>query len=201
MTDKKKFIIGSRGSKLSLAYSNHVRSLLIKSNSQFNDNSIVVYKGSHPAHDWKGVSSNVKGGIICEKEECVLQVIVPLESFDSGSSGRDSNMLFSTESHKYPYVKYYSDPFSMHYIRKEDFIVFSNALEAGLQKYLSKASNISVTGLNEVVEDALNNSSAKPSIRASVLNRIAEKSNSSKLLLSYLYDYLLCNKNQRVIRI
>ena len=86
-------------------------------------------------------------------------------------------------------------------IRKEDFIVFSNALEAGLQKYLRKESNISVTGLNKVVEDALNNSSAKPSIRASVLNRIAEKSNSSKLLLSYLYDYLLCNKNQRVIKI
>ena len=86
-------------------------------------------------------------------------------------------------------------------IRKEDFIVFSNALEAGLQKYLSKESNISVTGLNKVVEDALNNSSAKQSIRSSVVNRMAEKSNSSKLLLSYLYDYLLCNKNQRVIKI
>ena len=35
MTVKKKFIIGSRGSKLSLAYSNHVKNLLIKSNSLF----------------------------------------------------------------------------------------------------------------------------------------------------------------------
>jgi len=42
MTDKKKFIIGSRGSKLSLAYSNHVKNLLIKSNSQFDDNSIDI---------------------------------------------------------------------------------------------------------------------------------------------------------------
>ncbi len=42
MTDKKKFIIGSRGSKLSLAYSNHVKKLLIKFNSQFNDNSIEI---------------------------------------------------------------------------------------------------------------------------------------------------------------
>ena len=40
MTDKKKFIIGSRGSKLSLAYSSHVKNLLIKSNSQFNNDSI-----------------------------------------------------------------------------------------------------------------------------------------------------------------
>jgi len=42
MTDKKKFIIGSRGSKLSLAYSSHVKNLLIKSNSQFDDNSIEI---------------------------------------------------------------------------------------------------------------------------------------------------------------
>ena len=42
MTDKKKFIIGSRGSKLSLAYSSHVKKLLIKSNSQFDDDSIEI---------------------------------------------------------------------------------------------------------------------------------------------------------------
>ena len=42
MTDNKKFIIGSRGSKLSLAYSRHVKDLLLKSNLQFDDNSIEV---------------------------------------------------------------------------------------------------------------------------------------------------------------
>ena len=42
MTDKKKFIIGSRGSKLSLAYSNHVKNLLINSNPKFNDNLIEI---------------------------------------------------------------------------------------------------------------------------------------------------------------
>ena len=42
MTDKKKFIIGSRGSKLSLAYSNHVKNLLMKSNSQFDEKSIEI---------------------------------------------------------------------------------------------------------------------------------------------------------------
>ena len=44
MTDKKKFIIGSRGSKLSLAYSNHVKNLLINSNPKFNDNLIEIRK-------------------------------------------------------------------------------------------------------------------------------------------------------------
>ena len=42
MADNKKFIIGSRGSKLSLAYSWYVKDLLLKSNSQFDDNSIEI---------------------------------------------------------------------------------------------------------------------------------------------------------------
>jgi len=42
MPDNKKFVIGSRGSKLSLAYSGYVKDLLIKSNSQLNKNSIEI---------------------------------------------------------------------------------------------------------------------------------------------------------------
>tara|TARA_B110000438_G_C15775510_1_gene633861 strand:+ start:275 stop:1210 length:936 start_codon:yes stop_codon:yes gene_type:complete len=42
MTNKKKFIIGSRGSKLSLAYSNHVKNLLIHSDPKFDDKSIEI---------------------------------------------------------------------------------------------------------------------------------------------------------------
>ena len=42
MTDKKKFIIGSRGSKLSLAYANYAKNLLINSNSQIDNNSIEI---------------------------------------------------------------------------------------------------------------------------------------------------------------
>jgi len=42
MTYKKKIIIGARGSKLSLAYSNHVKNLIIKSNSQFDGTSIEI---------------------------------------------------------------------------------------------------------------------------------------------------------------
>ncbi len=42
MTDNKKLIIGSRGSKLSLAYSRHVKRLLLKFNPQFDDKSIEI---------------------------------------------------------------------------------------------------------------------------------------------------------------
>ena len=42
MPEKKKFVIGSRGSKLSLAYSEHVKDLLLKSNLQLGNNSIEI---------------------------------------------------------------------------------------------------------------------------------------------------------------
>ena len=42
MTDKKKLIIGSRGSKLSLAYSDHVKDLIIKSNIGLDNDSIEI---------------------------------------------------------------------------------------------------------------------------------------------------------------
>ena len=42
MTDKKKLIIGCRGSKLSLAYANYIKNLLIKSISEFRADSIEI---------------------------------------------------------------------------------------------------------------------------------------------------------------
>ena len=42
MTEKKNFLIGSRGSQLSLAYSGHVKNLLLKINPQFDSSSIQI---------------------------------------------------------------------------------------------------------------------------------------------------------------
>ena len=57
MTNKKKLIIGSRGSKLSLAYSNHVKDLLIKSSSEFSSDSvdIKIIKTSGDIHKEKKI--------------------------------------------------------------------------------------------------------------------------------------------------
>ena len=82
----------------------------------FIDSSTISYKGYHPAHNWSGVSEKLKGGIICKDStflDCIIKVIAPLDSFDSGSSGRDSNMLFYTESNKYPFVKFTSNSFNI----------------------------------------------------------------------------------------
>ena len=71
MTDKNKFIIGSRGSKLSLAYSNHVKDLLIKSMPKFNSNSIEIkiIKTSGDIFENKKISDIGGKGVFCKQIE------------------------------------------------------------------------------------------------------------------------------------
>jgi len=71
MADNKKFIIGSRGSKLSLAYSEHVKDLLLKSNSQFDDNSIEIkiIKTSGDIFQNKRISDIGGKGVFCKQIE------------------------------------------------------------------------------------------------------------------------------------
>ena len=81
MTDKKKFIIGSRGSKLSLAYSSHVKNLLVKSNSKFDDNSIEIkiIKTSGDIFQNKRVSDIGGKGVFCKQiEEELLESKIDL---------------------------------------------------------------------------------------------------------------------------
>ena len=81
MTEKKKLIIGSRGSKLSLAYANHVKSLLIKSNSQFDDNliEIKVIKTSGDIFQNKRISDIGGKGVFCKQiEEELLESKIDL---------------------------------------------------------------------------------------------------------------------------
>jgi len=71
MADNKKFIIGSRGSKLSLAYSGYVKNLLLKSNSHFDDNSIEIkmIKTSGDIFQNKRVSDIGGKGVFCKQIE------------------------------------------------------------------------------------------------------------------------------------
>ena len=71
MTAKKFFLIGSRGSKLSLAYANYVKNLLIKSNSQFDDNSIEIkiIKPSGDMFQNKKISDIGGKGVFCKQIE------------------------------------------------------------------------------------------------------------------------------------
>ena len=81
MTNKKKLIIGSRGSKLSLAYSAHVKNLLVKSNSEFDNNSIEIkiIKTSGDIFQNKRISDIGGKGVFCKQiEEELLESKIDL---------------------------------------------------------------------------------------------------------------------------
>ena len=81
MANMKKFIIGSRGSKLSLAYSNHVKRLLIKSNSKFDETSIEIkiIKTSGDIFQNKRISDIGGKGVFCKQiEEELLDLKIDL---------------------------------------------------------------------------------------------------------------------------
>ena len=81
MNDNRKFIIGSRGSKLSLAYSTHAKNLLIKSNSKLDNNSIEVkvIKTSGDIFQNKRISEIGGKGVFCKQiEEELLESKIDL---------------------------------------------------------------------------------------------------------------------------
>ena len=81
MTDKKKIIIGSRGSRLSLAYSNHVKNLLIRSDIGFNNSSIEIkiIKTSGDIFADKKISDIGGKGVFCKQiEEELLEKKIDL---------------------------------------------------------------------------------------------------------------------------
>ena len=72
--------------------------------------SSIRYNGYHVAHDWSGVSTAAKGILI--RDEGAPQrfaISVPLNSFDSNSSNRDSNALRVLNALKFPEVRFYSE--------------------------------------------------------------------------------------------
>lgn len=72
----------------------------------------MAYTGSHPLHDWTGVSNDISGTIELDPEDpagASIALRVPIESFDSGNSNRDSNMLEVVEVFLWPEVIFISD--------------------------------------------------------------------------------------------
>jgi polyisoprenoid-binding protein YceI len=75
------------------------------------DQSFISYYGRHPAHNWTGVSKEIKGSFIFDKDNPTasnVDLFVPVFSFDSKNSNRDSNMLDVIEDYFYPTVSFTS---------------------------------------------------------------------------------------------
>lgn len=69
--------------------------------------STISYVGSHPFHEWQGISSQIEIETDChaKRDDCNATITVPLISFISGNDNRDSNMLFYVDGFSFPVVK------------------------------------------------------------------------------------------------
>jgi len=68
----------------------------------------VSYTMIHPLHEWTGISKEVNGVILFEETQRKIESVaisIPLSSFDSKNSNRDSHALEVLDSIKYPTVK------------------------------------------------------------------------------------------------
>jgi polyisoprenoid-binding protein YceI len=73
--------------------------------------STLAYTGHHRLHDWTGTSRAVGGTLQIDLQDpsrSRIEIVVPLASFDSGNSNRDSNMLDTVEEERYPNVRFVS---------------------------------------------------------------------------------------------
>ena len=117
----------------------------------FQSDSQVSYLGRHPAHNWTGVSSDFKGGIVCNNlNDCVIKIQIPIESFNSGNSSRDSNMLYYVESNKYRYVTFYSNSFEINnnILSRGENINLSGSIDFhGVKKNVSFSASIYKEGI------------------------------------------------------
>ncbi len=75
-------------------------------------NSTLSYTGRHPLHSWTGVSQSVQGTLMINQDDpsqSSVEIVIPVESFDSGNGNRDSNMLETVEASSYPDVRFTSE--------------------------------------------------------------------------------------------
>lgn len=73
--------------------------------------SSITYHMTHPMHDWDGVSKEVSCVLVYNddtKQIDQVAVAVPLASFDSGNSNRDSHSLEILDGLKFPKVTFAS---------------------------------------------------------------------------------------------
>ena len=76
-------------------------------------NGEIKYYGSHPLHDWIGVSKIITGKIdySIKKKNTNVIIVTPLRSFNSRVPSRDSNMLIYTNAIDHPKVVFESTNF------------------------------------------------------------------------------------------
>ena len=114
--------------------------------------SYITYYMSHPAHDWSGTSRDVVAVILTNASgDSILKaaVAVPVSSFDSKNSNRDSHAMEATEAVKFPNVRFDSQSI----VQKDNTLHIKGTLSFhGVKQPIEVEAVVSKTGKSMVVE-------------------------------------------------
>ena len=88
-------------------------------------------------------------------------------------------------------------------LRKDDFNSFVMVLKDSLQAYLKKTTEQEITllGLNSLIESALNKAEAHKDIRVRIKAKLEANSRRKAALMQYLYNFILCNGGDQTINL
>ena len=104
----------------------------------------ITYYGYHFLHDWQGTSNQINGNFTFDSslENFNGFISIPIKSFDSGNTNRDSNMLVYCKGIKNPDIS-----FRPKEIIKDDNLVTINGMLgfAGNVQDLTTSANIKAT--------------------------------------------------------
>ena len=103
----------------------------------------IKYYGKHFLHDWIGISNDLNGNVFIDIDNSKYQVEinVPLISFNSNNSNRDSNMLIHTEALTYPNVRFISTNII---VNQNSAMVEGNLLFHGVTKKIKSTAVIDI---------------------------------------------------------
>jgi len=75
----------------------------------------VTYFGEHYLHEWRGVSTSINGSFYLSELNNTYHcsISIPLNSFSSGNSNRDSNMLIYCRGIDFPIIRFTADSITL----------------------------------------------------------------------------------------
>ncbi len=91
------------------------------------------YVVSHLVKTVKGVSTQLKGKMVCNEGKCDFLVAIPVKSFVSSDSNRDSNMQTILEVVQYPLITVKGQLMETE-LQKANFVVPAKVLFHGVEK-------------------------------------------------------------------
>ena len=101
----------------------------------------ITYYGYHFLHDWKGTSNQINGNFTFDSslEDFNGIISIPVKSFDSGNTNRDSNMLVYCRGIKYSDISFRPKEI----IKDDNLVTINGMLEfAGNVQDLTTSANI-----------------------------------------------------------